>query len=246
MVSSQKAVEFNRMANDLLSEAYNLGYFPVGIKFVKKGGSVFGLKKTQYKKTICRFLKVAALGEAFFLDENSISCPGGRKWMGFRSELTETYFYKYFLGEVEKVKSSPEIAEKFIDFLPQPPEIGLYEKILFSPLKNCSFKSDVVVIITAPRYVYQIIITAYLDEYHLVRTIPISAACHGSITIPLMTGELNTSMIDPMSRKIGRYKNGEVLLGIPAARFESLINNIKDTDYKQESLFTKAVRKFID
>ncbi len=245
---STKITKFNRSVNDLLLRVYQLKYFPVGIKFIKKGGKTFNLPRPKQRKTVCAFLKKAARGEAFFLDKDVISCPGGLKWMGFHSGLTETYFYKYFLGEVEKVKSSPEIAERFLDFLPQPPKEGLYSRLLFSPLKFCRFLPDVVVIITNPRYAYQIIVAAYLDEYHLVRTIPICAACHGSISIPFTTGELNISMIDPMSRKIGNYRDDELLIGIPRPRFNALINNMKKLPSKRgkETIIAKIIKKIID
>ena len=167
--------------------------------------------------------------------------------MGFRSKVTTTFFYKYFLGEVEKIKSSPEIAEKFLDFLPKPPEVDLYEKILFSPLKSCRFSPDVVVMITSPRFAYQMIITAYLDEYHLVRTIPICAPCHGSVTIPLTTGELNISLIDPMSRQLGGYKDDEMLIGVARPRFNSLIRNVKRTPsrMRKRMIIAKIIKKII-
>ncbi len=247
-MNDKKIIAFHRFANDLISKIYQTKYSPIGIKFVKKGESVFGLPRTKQKKTICAFIKIAVCGDSFYIDKDSISCPGGLKWMGFPSKLTETYFYKYFLGEVEQIKSSAEIAEKFINFLPQPPEEEIYQKVIFSPLKNCQFIPDVIVLITSPRYAYQIIIAAYLDEYHLIKTIPICAACHGVITIPFTTGELNISMIDLMSRELGGYKDDEVLIGIPYPRFDSLIKNIKNTSHEPHklSLFAKLIKKVID
>lgn len=244
----KKIIKLNHSDNNLISKTFQLKYFPIGIKFVKKGGNIFKFPRAKNRKSICAFIKIAVKGAFFYLDKDSISCPGGLKWMGFPSKITETYFYKFFLGKLEKIKSSPEIAEKFIDFLPKPPEEGLYGKMLFTPLKICQFKPDVVIIITTPRYAYQIIIASYLDEYHLVKTIPICAACHGAISIPFTTGELNVSMIDPMSRELGGYKDEEILIGIPYPRFISLIKNIEKTSYntQKESIFTKFIKEVID
>lgn len=239
---------FHKFSSDLLIKIYQTKYFPVAIKFLKKEENDFGIPRSKERKSVCAFIKIAARGNSFYIDKDSISCPGGLKWMGFPSKLTETYFYKYFLGEVEKIKSSAEIAEKFIEFLPPPPKEGLYQKIIFTPLKECQFEPDVILLITSPTYTYRAIIDAYLDEYHLVKTIPICAACHGIISIPLTTGELNISLIDPMSRKLGGYKNDEILIGIPYSRFKSLIKNIKSNSYnlEKENLLSKIIRKIID
>lgn len=243
-----KLINFNRAAHQSLLKIYQLKYAPVGIKFIKKDQDFFGLARAKHKNTVCAYLRTAAQGKSFYIDKDCISCPGGLKWMGFDSKVTETFFYKFFLGKIEKAKISPEIAEKFIDFLPEPPKQGLYEKLLFAPLQNCPFDPDVVVIITTSRQAYRMIVASYLDEYHLVKTIPLCSACHGSISIPFTEGELNVSMIDPMARKVGGYKDEEVLVGIPDARFHSLIDNLEKTPFgaKKGSFVTKIIKKVID
>jgi len=244
---SDTIIEFNQSAGELLTAAYQLEYFPIGIKFVKKKEKTFNLLQAKHKRPVCAHIKAAAEGESFYINGDCISCPGGLKWQGFPSPLTKMFFYKYFLGGVEKAKESPEIAEKCLDFLPEPPEVGLYDKLLFSPLKNCHFEPDVVVIITNPKHAYRLVVAAYLDEYHLVKTIPICAACHGSISIPFMTGELNTSMIDPIARDLGGYKDDAVLVGIPKPRFGSLVDNIKETPFgtRKEPIITDIFKKII-
>ena len=238
-------VNFNQSASKLLLEVYQLKYFPVGIKFVKKGENLFNFQRTKERKPVCAFIKIAAQGKSFYLDKNAISCPGGAKWLGFPSKLTETFLYELFLGKIEKIKGSPEIAEKFINALPKPPEEGLYEKILFAPLQNCQYEPDLVLIITNPREVYRIIVSTYLDDYHLVKNFPLCSLCQGVITIPFITDELNVSMIDPIAREIGGYNDNEIIIGIPKKRFISLINNLKKTPYgsKKESLFSKIIQK---
>lgn len=247
-MNEKEILEFHKSATDLILKNYQLKYFPIGIKFIKSDESVFGFSRSKQRKPICAFIKIAAQDSSFYIDKNCISCPGGLKWMGFPSKLTKTYFYKYFLGKIEKIKSSPEIAGKFVDSLPEPPKEGLYQKIIFAPLKNCQFVPDVIVLITTPRHAYNIIIATYRDEYRLVKTIPICAACHGVISIPFTTGELNLSMIDSMARELGGYKEDEVLIGIPYFRFNSLIKNIKNNSYKpyKKSIFVKLIKKIID
>jgi len=243
-----KVLSFNKTSKKLLARAYELNYSPVGIKFIQSGQECFNLQQAKRKNTVCAFLKMAAQGECFYIDKDCISCPGGLKWMGFPSKLTDTVFYKFFLGKIEKVKSSPEIAEKFIDFLPKPPKEGLYEKILFAPLEKCKFEPDVVVIITNPKHAYRIIVAAYLDEYHLVKTIPICAACHGVISIPFVLDELNVSMIDSVAREFGEYNDKDILVGIPNTRFNSFIDNLKETPFglRKEPFVAKAIMKTID
>jgi len=247
-MKKEKILDFYKSASDTILARYQIKYFPVGIKFLKEREDTFGFLRTKQRKSICAFLKIAARGESFYVDEDAISCPGGLRWMGFSSKLTETYFYKYFLGEVEKIKESPDIAEKFLNFLPQPPKEGTYQKIIFGPIKNFHFHPDVIVLISVPRFAYQIITDAYLDEYHLLKIIPICAACHGVISIPFTTGELNFSFIDSMSRKLGSYKNDEVLIGIPCARFLSLMENIKKLPKKniKQAVIAKIIKKMID
>lgn len=238
----------NKAASDRLSRAYELKYSPVAIKFVKEGGDLFGIRKAAQRNTVCAFIRIAAEGGSFYLDKERVSCPGGSHWMGFQSKLTETPLYKFFLGEVEKAKISIGVAEKFLDFLPQPPEPGLYEKILFAPLEGCPFEPDVVVIITVPKHAYRLTVTAYLDEYHLVKTLPLAAACHGSISIPFTTGELNVSMIDHVAREFGNYTDEELLIGIPRPRFISLLDNLKKTPFgaRKEPFITGIIKKIIE
>lgn len=247
-MNDKNAEKFNRAVSRLVVGAYRLKYFPVGIKFVKREEDSFGFIRAKHKNTVCAYLKMAARGESFYIDRDCISCPGGLKWMGFPSKFTKTFFYRFFLGKIEKAKISPEFAEKFIDFLPEPPEEGLYEKLLFTPLEHCPFDPDVVVVITTPKQAYRLVVAAYLDEYHLVKTIPICSACHGVISIPFTEGELNVSMIDPVAREVGGYKDEEVLVGISNARFNSLVDNLKETPFgvRKQSLITKILKKIID
>ncbi|MBA4320863.1 MAG: hypothetical protein C0412_20935 [Flavobacterium sp.] len=238
----------NQSASKLLKKAYQLKYFPVGIKFVQKGEEIFNLQKAKQKNTICAFIKIAAQGKSFYLDKNCISCPGGLKWLGFHSKFTKSFLYPLFLGEIEKVKGSSKIVKRFIETLPKPPREGLYEKLFFAPLQKCQFEPDVVVLITTPRHTYRIIVTTYLDDCRLVKITPLCAACHGAISIPFTTGELNISMIDPISREFGKYQEEDILVGVPKKRFSLLINNLKKTPFglKKEPLITKTVEKLIN
>lgn len=243
----RKILNVNQSVDKLLRKAYQLKYFPVGIKFLKKEGEFPGFQKVKRKKTVCSFIKLAARGESFFLDKNSISCPGGLRWMGFPSKLAKTFLYELFLGRIEKIKSSPGVAKKFLESLPRPPKEGRYKKIFFSPLKNYSFEPDVILIITTPRQAYRIIATVYLNDRRLVKIIPLSAACHGVITIPFVTKEVNVSLIDPVARQLGGYNEEDVLVGIPKERFFLLTSNLKKTPYgvKRESSVTKIIKKAI-
>jgi uncharacterized protein (DUF169 family) len=245
--ANKRVISFNRSANRLLSQAYQLKYFPVAIKFVKKGEKVFSLPRAKQRHSVCAHLRAAAQGESFLIDKESISCPGGLRWLGFSSPLAKTFLYKYFLGEIERAKSSPEIAERCLDFLPGPPKEGQYECLLFGPLLTCQFEPDVVVLITSPKHAYRVVVVAYLDEYHLVKTIPLCAACHGAISIPFTSGELNVSLIDPVARELGGYKDDEVLVGLGRPRFESLVDNLKETPFgvRKEPLLARIVVNFL-
>ena len=242
---TKKNISFNKSSRELLVKSYELVYSPIGIKFIKSSQDYFGIRRAKRKKTVGALRRAAAQDESLYINTNSISCPGGLKWMGFPSKLTDTAFYKFFLGEIEGAKSSPEVADKFIDFLPKTPEEGLYEKILFVPLDKCEFEPDVVVIITNPEHAYRIIVAAYLDEYHLVKTIPLCSDCQGATSIPFVLGELNVSMIDPVARKFGGYDYKDVLVGIASSRFNSLIDNLKETPFgaKKEPFITKTNKK---
>lgn len=247
-MEEKEIIKFHRESGDLIMSLYQVKYYPVAVKFIKPGGDTFGIRQTGLKKSICAFIKNCGRGESFYISRDNISCPGGLKWLGFPSKITESYFYKYFLGEVEKVKSSAEVAEKFIDNLPKPPAEGTYEKIIFTPLPKCNFSPDVVVLISNPRYAYQMITYAYLDEYSLVKTYPICAVCHGVITIPFVTGEVNINMIDPMSRRLGGYREEDVIMGIPYQKFGAFVKNSKENLQKPgaEPFLSKIIRKIID
>lgn len=231
----------------LLKETYQLARQPVAVKFLSPEQDNYNIQPADHRNTVCSFIQEAAGGGCFAVDESKISCPGGLKWLGFPSPLADSRLYKFFLGNIEKVKCSTQVAEKLLECLPQPPREGTYEQVLFAPLDHCPYQPDITVLVTNPKQAYRIIVTAHLDDCHFVKTVPLCAACHGSITVPLITGELNVSMIDPEARRFGNYNDADVLVGIPQSRLERLIANLKETPFgqKKETLLAKIIRGVI-
>jgi uncharacterized protein (DUF169 family) len=108
----------------------------------------------------------------------------------------------------------------------QPP-LGLAEHIILSPLKKAEFRPDVILFICNAEQACRLITLDTFDTGIPPKIEMCGSTCHQVVAYPVVTGEINVSLMDYTSRRIRGYQSEDLLVSIPYHRFYGVMRSIK-------------------
>jgi len=207
-----------------IKEILQLEGSPVAITY-----SIYPPKiKSKGKVRVCNAFLSVSKGEIYDLTAESSACHGGTWHLGLGEKYTgkRDIALKEFLTKGEKIYCDIATFHRAMA-MTTPPPLGLAEHIIMSPMEKAEYKPDLVLFIcnshTASR-----LVTLDSFETGLSPKIDISGStCHQAIAYPLVTGELNISLMDFTSRRIKGYKHEDLLVTIPYYRFHRVMRSIE-------------------
>lgn len=179
------------------------------------------------KHRVCNAFLRARDGEVIDLTISTSACPGGTWHLGLgeRPKGEGDKALKSFLVDGEKIYCSIAAFHR-AQALTAPPPLGLADHVILSPLNKAEFRPDVVLFICNAEQACRLVT---LDSYGTgipPRTEMSGATCHQAVAYPVVTGELNVSLMDYTSRRIRGYKPEDLLVSIPYHRFLGVMRSI--------------------
>ena len=206
-----------------LKEVLVLEGSPIAITYSMEPAS--GAKQERY--AVCQALLDARDGAIINLSQESCACPGGVWHLGLgpRPSGEGDKLLKKFLVEGEKLFCSIATFHRAMA-LTTPPPLGLAEYIVFSPLEKAEIAPDLVVFLCNPEQACRLVTLATYPDGIPPKTEIVGSTCHMVIAYPLVSGELNISLLDYTSRKWQKYKPNELFVTIPYHKLPGLVGSI--------------------
>jgi uncharacterized protein (DUF169 family) len=184
-----------------------------------------GAARGRYR--VCEALLKARDGEIIDLTVQSSSCRGGSWHLGLaeRPKGEADKALKEFLVKGEKLFCSITAFHR-AQYLCAAPPFGLAEHVVLSPIEKAEFEPDVVLFICNPLQACRLVT---LDTYSTgvpPKLEMCGATCHQVVAYPVVTGELNVSLMDYTSRRLQGYKDEDLLVSIPYHRFLGVMRSL--------------------
>ena len=179
------------------------------------------------KYFVCQALLDARDGAVISLSKESCLCPGGAWHLGLTPPPSgDKYrFLQKFLVDGEKLFCSIATFHRAMELTTKPP-LGLAEYIVFSPLEKAEIAPDLVVFLCNPEQACRLVTLATYPDGIPPKTEIVGSTCHMVIAYPLVSGEINISLLDYTSRKWQSYKPNELFVTIPYHRLPGLVGSI--------------------
>jgi uncharacterized protein (DUF169 family) len=206
-----------------IKEVLGLEGSPIAITYSMESASNPALGKCR----VCdAFLRVRD-GDIIDLTAETSACGGGTWHLGLgeapKGEAAKAF--KEFIVNGEKVYCSLATFHRGVSLI-APPPTGLADHVVLSPLDKAELRPDIVLFICNAHQACRLLTLDHYDTGIPIRTEMNASTCHQAITYPLVTGELNVSLMDYSSRNIKGYKPEDLLISIPYHRFPGVMRSI--------------------
>ena len=164
----------------------------------------------------CQALLEARSGAIINLNKENSSCGGGTWHLGLgpRPSGTADRNLKRFLTEGEKLFCTIATMHRTMA-LTTPPPVGLAEYVVLSPLEKAELMPDLVVFLCNPEQACRLITLATFPDGKPPKVEMAGSTCHMVMAYPLVTGEINVSLMDYTERRSRVHKADELYVTIP-------------------------------
>jgi uncharacterized protein (DUF169 family) len=180
------------------------------------------------KHRACDAFVKARDGKTIVLDASNSACGGGSTFLGLAPPATgeADKALKEFLVKGEKLYATIAAFHR-VRSLSTPSPTGLAEHVVFAPLGTAALKPDLVLFIVNAEQASRLV-TLDMYETGIPPKIEMSGAtCHQAVGYPVMTGELNVSLMDYTSRRSKGYTAAELIVSIPYHRMPGIMRAIE-------------------
>lgn len=176
---------------------------------------------------VCQALQHAREGEIFDLSRESSACGGGTFHLGLGPRPTgeAEVALKKFLIQGEKLFCSLAALQRVRSLTPPPP-LGLADHILIAPLEAAEQRPDLVIFLVNPEQACRLLTLATFMDGIPPKVQMMGAACYSTITYPLISGEINLSLLDYTARRMRRFAPDELFLTIPFHKMPNLVESL--------------------
>ncbi len=197
---------------------------PVAITYSMKPSSA----SIDGKYRVCDAVLHARDGRVIDLTASTSACAGGTWHLGLgeRPKGEEAKALKEFLVNGEKLYCSIAAFHRS-QVLAAPPPLGLADHVILSPMDKAELRPDAVLFICNAEQACRLVTLDSYDTGIPPRIEMSGSTCHQAVAYPIVTGELNVSLMDYTSRRIRGYKPEDLLVSIPYHRFHGVIRSIE-------------------
>ena len=209
--------------SDHIRELLGLEGSPIAITFSMSPPST----SVKGKHRVCDALLLARDGNVIDLTASTSACNGGTWHLGLgeRPKGEGDRALKEFLVNGEKLYCSIATFHR-AQALSTPPPLGLADHVILSPLNRAELRPDVVLFICNAQQACRLVTLDSYDTGIPPRIEMSGSTCHQAVAYPVVSGELNVSLMDYTSRRIRGYKPEDLLVAIPYYRFHGVIRSI--------------------
>jgi len=205
-----------------LKEVLKLDRSPISITYTFEKPVTAKARKTR----ACNALLDAALGKTVSLSAGNCTCGGGSYYLGLTPLPSgkADRALKKFLVEGEKLCATIAVFHRF-RALVSPPPLGLADYVIFAPLEKATLRPDVVVFLGNAEQCCRILTLALHQEGVPPKMQMLGATCHQVVAYPLVSGEINVSLMDLTSRKM--FRPDDLFITIPYHKMANLVESIE-------------------
>lgn len=206
-----------------IREALGLKGNPVAITYSMKPPST----AVDGRYRVCDAFLQARDGQVIDLTVSTSSCTGGTWHLGLgeRPKGEGDKALKEFLVHGEKLYCSIAAFHRS-QALSSAPPLGLAEHVILSPMDNAEFRPDVVLFICNAEQACRLITLDSYDTGIPPRIEMSGSTCHQAVAYPIVTGQVNVSLMDYTSRRIRGYGSADLLVSIPYHRFHGVMRSM--------------------
>jgi uncharacterized protein (DUF169 family) len=180
------------------------------------------------KCRVCDAFLRARDGEIIDFTSSTLTCPGGTWHLGLgeRPKGEAAKAFKEFLVHGEKLYCSIAALHRSQVLTTDPP-FGLADHVILSPMGEAEFRPDLVLFVCNAEQACRLVTLDNYDTGIPPKTEMAGSTCHQAVAYPLVSGELNVSLMDYTSRHIKGYKPEDLLVSIPYHRFHGVMRSIE-------------------
>jgi uncharacterized protein (DUF169 family) len=212
--------ELSKKMMDILG----LGTEPVAVTLIKNGQAMpEGYEIAEAPLRHCQAIMRARKGEKMAVPAGRQACPVGASAMGMvpLPEKVRSGEFHHSMG----MYGSTDSAARTMASRPSL-ELGSIIGTAVAPLSKATVAPDVVVVVGLPEQVFWIAPAASTFQEGgrvTMEMAAVQASCADSTVVPYVTGNINMSLGCFGCRKTTDIAPEEMLVGIPAAKFEMLV-----------------------
>ena len=207
-----------------LKELLRLKGSPVAVTYSMKPTENAG----ESKPWVCRALLDARDGQTLCIGKENSGCPGGAWHLGLASRPTGALgkALQKFLVHGEKLFCSVSTFYRET-YLTTDPPLGLADYVIFSPLEEANEKPDLVVFICTPQQGCRLLTLAQYATGIPPRTEMAGSTCHMVVAYPIVSGEIDVSLLDYTSRRMQRFGEDELTVSVPYHHMGDIVGSIE-------------------
>lgn len=176
---------------------------------------------------VCDAFLHAREGKIIDLTASTSACSGGTWHLGL-GEPPKGEAHKAlqeFLVNGEKLFCSIATFHRAM-VLSTPPPVGLAEHIVLSAMDKAEFRPDVILFICNAEQACRLVTLDGYDTGIPPKLEMAGSTCHQAVAYPIVSGELNVSLMDYTSRRIRGYTAADLIVSIPYHRLHGVMRSI--------------------
>ena len=199
---------------------------PVAVKLIRERGEIpAGVPELKEKVRHCEMVQKARAGDVFYATKEQHACAGGGGALGIADtpEKIKTGEFYYGLGRFKTL----DAAKRTMEAVPRTNKH--FVASLYAPLEKAAFKPDVVVVIGNPKQLLKLAQSNIYEKggRNIVSFSGIQSLCADAVAQVYDTGEMNATFGCDGSRKYAKIADDELVVGIPAAKIEGLVEALE-------------------
>ena len=222
----------------LWEKYFNKAQLPITFYYTDETGGIEIVKPAAGHRCIFADLSKVITGQSLCFNAESIGCFGGRRYLGFPSEVMPNFEYFLSCGipgelEGERYKKTPELVKEMMNKVPTFDAPGKYIVFKRWDMLQEADEPDVVIFFARPDVLSGLFTLANFDEPELNGvTSPFSAGCGSIVQYPYVEKESEhprgiLGMFDVSARP---FVSGDVLsFSVPMKRFAVMIGNMEES-----------------
>jgi len=215
-------MEWTQYAKEI-QEVLRLKGSPIAVTFSTQAPSA----AIKGKHRVCDAFLKARRGDVIDLTASTSGCRGGSIYLGLMEPPTgeDQDALNDFLVNGEKLFCSVAAFHRMKSLSPKPPT-DLADHVILSPLEKAELRPDLAVFICNPEQACRLLTLDGYDTGIAPRVHMVGATCYQAIGYPIVTGELNVSVMDFTSRRIRGYSAEDMFVTVPYHRFHGIMRSI--------------------
>jgi len=203
---------------------------PVAMKWVSRKPR--NIPKEEEKSRFCTKLDKAMNGEVFYSTADEEECMGGQRYTGMKDpkEFPKNMRSGSFLVPAGVYKSIPAVQRSWKGNRAVEP--GIFNAIIFAPLKKADFEPDVIFIVANSKQGMEILHANAYDSGSHGLGADSGPICSSMAAMPYLTGKVTYGFGDIGSRNNMDLQDEEIMVSIPSTDLERIIRNLEEMKTK--------------